>query len=147
MKIGFIVIGFIIIFVVWSYMQLKEEDVTSTTKISVNGNDYHKHGMGMGVGSHLTAFKCDKKENWGNYVYVGQLVSMDSDPSTSVITMPLFESTQPNSTIHYYAVYGKYRMPVTYENKSCEISCKKITSGALVTVPEYAGKVFVFQSV
>ena len=79
---------------------------------------------------------------------VGLLSSADHGDAT--IVLPLFGAKLENcERWQYFTVIKNYIIPVTYENKDCYTSvvgCTKITTGARVTVPEYAGKVFVFRS-
>lgn len=76
--------------------------------------------------------------------YVGQLVS-------DTVILPLIGKRIQNcNKWNYFAVYKKYKLPVTYENKDCYIEyvgCNEIRDGAKVTVPEYANQVFIFKSI
>lgn len=83
------------------------------------------------------------------YMFIGQLVSADVGEQTLVL--PLFGRRIPNcSRWEYFTRMNQYMIPVVYENKDCSVKyvgCNQIQSGARVTVPEYAGKVFLFKSI
>jgi hypothetical protein len=83
------------------------------------------------------------------YVFVGQLMSADAGEQT--IVLPLFGRKIPScDRWEYFTSIKQYMIPVLYENKDCTVAnvgCNKIRNGAHVTVPDYAGKVFVFRPV
>jgi len=77
------------------------------------------------------------------YIQVGILKNMDLDAEK--LALPLYaRKKQDRQRWQYYAVYGKYYLPVSFNNKDCQhlMGCEFIKTGDEVTIPEYANKVF-----
>jgi len=84
--------------------------------------------------------KCIPKSQ---YIQVGILRNLDLD--TEKLVLPLYaKKRNDRQRWQYYAVYGKYYLPVTFNNRDCQhlIGCEFIKTGDEVIVPEYANKVF-----
>lgn len=82
-----------------------------------------------------------------NYQQVGVLVSRDLNEGEPVI-LPLFGRKMiSRDRWEYYVAsnqYHMYKLTVQYENRDCQddVGCNEIFNGELVTVPDYANKVF-----
>jgi hypothetical protein len=91
--------------------------------------------------------KYPTRVNPPNYQQVGVLVSRDLNEGEPVI-LPLFGRKMiSRDRWEYYVAsnqYHMYKLTVQYENRDCQddVGCNEIFNGELVTVPDYANKVF-----
>lgn len=80
------------------------------------------------------------------YKHIGLLVPSDMADSASPLSL-MARQIAGCDRWQYYTVMKNWIIPVTYKNKDCyTVGCNEITDGAIVTVPEYAGKTYIFRS-